>query len=181
MTSSNGNIFRVTGSLCGELTGHRRISLAKANAAGLDVFYLICAWTNWRANNQDTGNLRRRRAHNDVTSMLRKFKTIWYDRNQGNEKEGIQIGRSVGECCPSSITMYMLGSLAKVHLHRVHGVISKSHKTSYRKISQNLDGAKTVFGAFESPWNMVCFSAALLSNIETVFGFIHICSDRNLA
>ena len=33
ITSSNGNIFRVTGSLCGEFTGHRWILLTKASDA----------------------------------------------------------------------------------------------------------------------------------------------------
>ena len=33
ITSSNGNIFRVTGPLCGEFTGHRWIPLTKANDA----------------------------------------------------------------------------------------------------------------------------------------------------
>ena len=33
MTSSNGNIFRVTGPLCGEFTGHRWIPLTKASDA----------------------------------------------------------------------------------------------------------------------------------------------------
>ena len=33
VTSSNGNIFRVTGPLCGEITGHRWISLTKASDA----------------------------------------------------------------------------------------------------------------------------------------------------
>ena len=31
MTSSNGNVFRVTGPLCGEFTGPRRISHTKAS------------------------------------------------------------------------------------------------------------------------------------------------------
>ena len=31
MTSSNGNIFRITGPLCGEFTGHRWIPLTKAS------------------------------------------------------------------------------------------------------------------------------------------------------
>ena len=35
MTSSNGNVFRVTGPLCGEFTGHRWIPLTKASDAGL--------------------------------------------------------------------------------------------------------------------------------------------------
>ena len=38
MTSSNGNIFRVTGHLCGEFTGSRWIPLTKASEAGLWCF-----------------------------------------------------------------------------------------------------------------------------------------------
>ena len=38
MTSSNGNIFRVTGHLCGEFTGPRWIPLTKASDAGLWCF-----------------------------------------------------------------------------------------------------------------------------------------------
>ena len=39
MTSSNGNIFRVTGLLCGEFTGHRWIPRTKASARSFDVFF----------------------------------------------------------------------------------------------------------------------------------------------
>ena len=39
MTSWNGNIFRVTGPLCEEFTGHRWIPLTKASDAGFDVFF----------------------------------------------------------------------------------------------------------------------------------------------
>ena len=35
MTALNGNIFRVTGSLCGEFTGHLWIPFTKASDAGL--------------------------------------------------------------------------------------------------------------------------------------------------
>ena len=38
MTSSNGNIYRVTGPLCEEFTGHRRIPLTKASDAVLRYF-----------------------------------------------------------------------------------------------------------------------------------------------
>ena len=44
MTSSNGNIFRL-------------------------LFCLICAWTNGWVNNRDAGDLRRHRAHYDITVM----------------------------------------------------------------------------------------------------------------
>ena len=39
MTSSNGNIIRVTGHLCGEFTGHRWIPRTKASDAGLGIFF----------------------------------------------------------------------------------------------------------------------------------------------
>ena len=38
MTSSNGNLFRVTGPLCGELTGHRWIPHTKASDASRRYF-----------------------------------------------------------------------------------------------------------------------------------------------
>ena len=65
MTSPNGNIFRVTGSLWGE--GNPPVmmnSLRKGQWRGALMFF-ICAWTNvW-----DTGDLRRHRTHYDVTAM----------------------------------------------------------------------------------------------------------------
>ena len=39
MTLSNGNIFGVTGLLCGEFTGHRWIPSTKASDASFDVFF----------------------------------------------------------------------------------------------------------------------------------------------
>ena len=52
MTLSYGNMFCVTGFLCGEFTCHRRIFLTKASDAEHDVS-LICYWTNGWANNGD--------------------------------------------------------------------------------------------------------------------------------
>ena len=62
MTSSNKNIFRVIEPLWGESTGHRWIPLTKASDA--DLFYK--RWTN----NRDAGDLRRYRAHYDITVMF---------------------------------------------------------------------------------------------------------------
>ena len=39
MASTNGNIFRVTGHLCGEFTDHQWIPRTKASDAGFDVFF----------------------------------------------------------------------------------------------------------------------------------------------
>ena len=69
MTSSNGNIFCVTGPLCGEFTGHRWFPLIKASEAGLWCFSLICAWTKAWVNNREACNLRRHRAHYVVSVM----------------------------------------------------------------------------------------------------------------
>ena len=70
MTSSNENIFRVTGPLCGKFTGHRWIPLTKASDAGLWCFLWSATWINGWVNNREAGDLSRHRAHYDVTVML---------------------------------------------------------------------------------------------------------------
>ena len=67
MTSSNRNIFRVTGPFCGEFTGE--FPSQRSLTRGLHVS-LIRAWTNSWINNRDAGDLRRHRAHYDVTVMI---------------------------------------------------------------------------------------------------------------
>ena len=70
MTSSNGNIFRVIGHLCGEFIGGRWISRTKTSDAKLFLmFSLICDWINGWVNNGEAGDLRRHRAHYDVSVM----------------------------------------------------------------------------------------------------------------
>ena len=65
MTSSNGNIFRVTGHLCGEFTGLRWLPSTKAS----DAKCQICVWINGWVNNREAGDLRRYRTHYYVTVM----------------------------------------------------------------------------------------------------------------
>ena len=69
ITSSNWNIFRVTGPLCAEFSIHRWILLTKPVARSFDVFSLICACRNGWANNREAGDLRRHRAYYKVTVM----------------------------------------------------------------------------------------------------------------
>ena len=71
MTSSNGNIFRVTGHLCGEFTGDRWIPRKKGQWLRALMFSLFFAWINGWANNGEAGDLRHHRAHYDVTVMCR--------------------------------------------------------------------------------------------------------------
>ena len=69
MTSSNGSIFRVTGLLCGEFTGHRWIPRTKASGAELWCFLWSAPKINGRVNNREAGNFRRHRAQYDVIVM----------------------------------------------------------------------------------------------------------------
>ena len=62
MKSSNGNIFRVAGL-------HRWIPRSKASDAEHRCFF-ICALMNGWVNNREAGDLRRHRAHYDVTVMM---------------------------------------------------------------------------------------------------------------
>ena len=68
MTSSNGNIFRVTGHFCGEFTD----SPHKGQWRRALMFSLICVWIKGWENNREAGDLRRYRAHYDVIVM-----SIW--------------------------------------------------------------------------------------------------------
>ena len=66
MTSSNGNIFRVTGPLCGEITGHQWIPLTKASDVELWCFlWFALDWVN----NREAGALRCHRTHYDINVM----------------------------------------------------------------------------------------------------------------
>ena len=70
MTSWNGNIFRVTGYLCGRGIHRSPVnSPHKGQWRGALIFSLICAWINGWVNNGEAGDLRRHRAHYDVIVM----------------------------------------------------------------------------------------------------------------
>ena len=71
MTSSNGNIFRVTGRLCREIIGHRWIPLTKAGDAELWCFLWCVPRINGWVNNREAGDLRRYRAHYDFIATIR--------------------------------------------------------------------------------------------------------------
>ena len=69
MTSSDGNIFRVTGLFCGEFTGHRWIPLT--NVSDAELWCFLCDCTNVWVNNRYTGGLRRHYVYCDVTVKAR--------------------------------------------------------------------------------------------------------------
>ena len=66
MTSSNGNIFRVTGPLYGDFAGHRWIPRTqRPGTRSFGTFFFLNGWVN----NGEAGDLRRHRSHYDVTVM----------------------------------------------------------------------------------------------------------------
>ena len=74
MTSSNRNIFCVTGPLWRVPVN----TTHKGQWRGALIFSLKCAWGNGWANNLYAGDLRRHRTHYDVTAMRRYGWLIWY-------------------------------------------------------------------------------------------------------
>ena len=69
MTSSNGNIFRVSGPLWRETSSNHRSQVDsphKGQWRGALIFSSTISW----ANNLDAGDLRRHRAHFDVTVVV---------------------------------------------------------------------------------------------------------------
>ena len=75
MTSSNGNIFRVTGPLVGEFIGHPCIP--QASDADLWCFLWSTPWINRWVNNREAGDLRRHRAHYGVIVIYTKCLTFY--------------------------------------------------------------------------------------------------------
>ena len=70
MTSSNGNIFRVTGHLCWEFIGPWWIPAQKSVTRSFNVFFDLRLKKNGWVNNREAGDLKHYRAHYDVTVML---------------------------------------------------------------------------------------------------------------
>ena len=68
MTSSSGNIFRVTGPLWGEFTGPGEFPAQKPVTRSFDVFFDLCL-NKRRLNNREAGDLSCHRGHYDVNVM----------------------------------------------------------------------------------------------------------------
>ena len=78
VTSSNGNIFRVTGPLCGEFTGPGEFPAQRPVTRSFDVFFDLCLNKDW-VNNRKAGDLRRHGAHCDVIVMVYCLQNIRMD------------------------------------------------------------------------------------------------------
>ena len=111
MTSSNGNISRVTGLLCGEFTGPGDFP-HKGQWRGAFMFSLFCPWMISWVNNCEAGDLRRHHAHYDVNVMNSRM--AWNDAQ--------------------SLKQHRRGALFSKIIHQ----ISRSHATKYRQFRPEL-------------------------------------------
>ena len=110
MTSSNGNIFHVTGLLCGEFTGPRWIPRTKASVAELWCFL-------WSAsglvNNREAGDLRRYHIHYDVNLMFpQRFALSWHNCMCIAHYEISFSVSSLGLLSPNVIVKYISSCIA---------------------------------------------------------------------
>ena len=86
MTSSNGNIFRVTGPLCGEFTGPGKFHIQWPVTRNFDVFFDLRLRSGWVINNREAGDFRRHRGHYDAIVMycsrfLKSTRGDWVDKS----------------------------------------------------------------------------------------------------
>ena len=75
MTSSNGNIFRVTGPLCGEFNGPGETPTQRPVTRSFDVFFDL-RLNKRLIDNREAGDLRRYRGHYDVNVMIYPYISI---------------------------------------------------------------------------------------------------------
>ena len=132
MMSSNGNIFRVTGPLWRESTGHRWFS-SQTQWRGAVMFSLICNWTNGWANEPDAGDLRRHRAHCDFTVMIRKILSHNCDMHVGKQlPDPVPIQNSTpfyvvnkGNCYSTYVFVVLHCCESPCVIHRLHILLNK--------------------------------------------------------
>ena len=87
MTSSNGNIFRVTGPLCGEFTGPGEFPAQRPVTRSFDVIFDLRLNKRLSKQNRDAGDLRRHRRHYDVNVMY----IVWLDHKNTKNHETMSI------------------------------------------------------------------------------------------
>ena len=89
MSSSNGNIFRVTGPLCGEFTGHK-VSDAEFDVSLISVLIKRMSKQWW------AGDLSCRHAHYDVIVMITKWDAP--DKGESRKADASDIGFRKTKC-----------------------------------------------------------------------------------
>ena len=146
MTSSNGNIFNVTGPFVMGIHGSPVDSPHKGQWRGALMFSLICAWTNGRANTRDAGDLRRHHAHYDAIVMHKNvFVFSNTSRPLDGTCDGISFrGQELPTCSPFLLVAYWT---ADRHVVRsCPASLYRKQMSSCSFIVPGVFGAKTLSG-----------------------------------
>ena len=130
MTLSNGNIFRVTGPLCGVNSPH------KGQWRGALMVSLICARINDWVNNREAGDLRRHRGHYEVRVMV----TCQSSEHRGfGQPSFLTDGFSNAKLCDNQLND-QLDEIGNFNFKSTHGTFSASLTLC--------EGNQTVIGTF---------------------------------
>ena len=120
ITSTNGNIFRVTG-LCAENLPVTSEFPAQRPVARIFHVAMICVWTNGWVNSQEAGDLRRHRAHYDVIVMSAWTSALayWHHdlKNFPCTKISIQSNCRFLNGCQLPRSWIMNGTMTHLHMN----------------------------------------------------------------
>ena len=138
MTSSNGNIFRVTGPLCGEFTGPGEFPAQRPVTRSFDVFFDLrpnkrlskqpwgwwfetLSWSLWRQCNVCLTD------HGNTGCLCNGFITFCYVTMNGNNHNILDFSGNYNECIISIMVAFV--SVECVYcvsiLHSPNGVLSR--------------------------------------------------------
>ena len=176
MTSSNGNMFRVTG-FC---AGNSPVTAGNSPVSEALMLSLICAWTKGWVNNQDADDLRRHRAHYDVTVMWCRIVIQWsgqpwdlsaFKPSNGNmfRVTGFCAGNSPVTAGNSPVSEALMLSLICAW---TKGWVNNQDADDLRRHCAHYDvtvmWCRIVIQWSGQPWDLSAFNASLLSNFELV-------------
>ena len=103
MTSSNGNIFRVTGPMWGEFSGHRWLPLTKPVTRNFNVFFNL-RLNKLLSKRRHAVDFRRHRAHCNVTVMI-------MSSNKKNYVYNLARVLTVRHPSPYTISMWLIDAI----------------------------------------------------------------------
>ena len=118
-TSSNWNIFRVTGNLCGEYTSHRCISSTKVSETEFWCFLWIFAWKYGWVNNRGAGDLRRHRAHYDVIVLFLSYVRSNFDWDSFSYNYHIVYSQSLRLVPINAVFWYVLNRQNPLYTYKI--------------------------------------------------------------
>ena len=178
MTSSNGNIFRITGPLCGKFTGHRWIPLTKASDAEFwsapdqtveqtaerpviwDAIALIMTSLYWKppySYLKYSGRFLIGRALRQHCCWgVCQLSSHMFSLRRQFSSIVIGIGEWISEYIPRGVVDIKYGGRKALDL------VSISDKTFHRTISWSLEAARLAIWIIASLWNLTGTSGALL-------------------